>query len=219
MSGITFDYIEEYLRSHIPENTGILKSMEDYARDNYVPIVQKEVANLIKLLIEIKKPNKILELGTAIGYSAIFMNICSGGKSEIYTIERDARMLQIANKNILEYEKTEKIHVIAGDCLEVLSNMSDNFDIIFIDAGKGHYDDFLPHCLRLLSKDGIIIADNVLFRGMIATDELVIRRKITIVKRMRSFIKTISEDKNLSVSIIPFGDGVALIRKRDNDET
>lgn len=219
MSGITFDYMEEYLRSNISENSGMLKTMEDYAKINFVPIVQKEVANFIKLMIEVKKPDKILELGTAIGYSAIFMNSCSGGKSEVYTIERDPSMLEIANGNISQYEASEKIHIISGDCLEVLKNLREHFDIIFIDAGKGHYDDFLPYCLSLLNKDGIIIADNVLFRGMIANDELVIRRKITIVKRMRSFIKNICGDKNLSVSIIPFGDGVALIRKRDNDET
>ena len=101
-----------------------------------------------------------------------------------------------------------------GDCLEILEQLEEPFDLIFMDAGKGHYNHFLPHCLRLLKEDGIIIADNVLFRGMVATDELVKRRKITIVKRMRTYLEMVSKDESLITSVIPMGDGIAVTKRR-----
>ena len=108
----------------------------------------------------------------------------------------------------------EKINILQGDCLEVLESLHDEFDMIFMDAGKGHYNHFLPECLRLLKKDGIIIADNVLFRGMVASDDLVKRRKITIVKRMRKYLDMVSKDENLITTVIPMGDGIALTKRR-----
>ena len=217
MSGITYDYMEQYIRALIPDHSGILKELEDYAHDNAVPIIQKEVANFLELMIKINKPKKILELGTAIGYSAILMNLSSDGASDITTIERDSNMIELAESNIHKYGFDNKIHILQGDCLEVLEGLEDEYDMIFMDAGKGHYNHFLPHCLRLLKKDGIIIADNVLFRGMVASKDLVVRRKITIVKRMRSYLETVSKDKDLITSIIPMGDGIAITKRRNND--
>ena len=95
-----------------------------------------------------------------------------------------------------------------------MNSLEEPFDLIFMDAGKGHYNHFLPHCLRLLKDDGIIIADNVLFRGMVATDELVKRRKITIVKRMRTYLEMVSKDESLITSVIPMGDGIAVTKRR-----
>ena len=218
MSGITYDYMEQYIRDLIPEHTGVLKELEDYAHNHAVPIIQKEVANFLELMIKINKPKKILELGTAIGYSAILMNLSSEGQCDITTIERDSNMISLASGNIEKYGLSDKIHILQGDCLEVLEELEGEFDMIFMDAGKGHYNHFLPHCLRLLKKDGIIIADNVLFRGMVATNELVVRRKITIVKRMRSYLDIISKDKELITSIIPMGDGIAITKRRNEDE-
>ena len=97
---------------------------------------------------------------------------------------------------------------------EILEKLQEPYDLIFMDAGKGHYNHFLPHCLRLLKEDGIIIADNVLFRGMVASDELVKRRKITIVKRMRKYLELVSEDESLITSVIPMGDGIAVTKRR-----
>jgi predicted O-methyltransferase YrrM len=155
-----------------------------------------------------------LELGTAIGYSAILMNIASNRNSSIVTIERDANMVSAAKENIEKYNFDDNIKVIQGDCLEVLENLDEEFDLIFMDAGKGHYNHFLPHCLRLLGKDGIIIADNVLFKGMVASKELVIRRKITIVKRMKTYLEMISKNEELITSVIPMGDGIAVTTRR-----
>ncbi|MFL0196464.1 O-methyltransferase [Clostridium sp. WILCCON 0269] len=215
MSGVVHEYIEYYIKSLIEEHSGILKEMEDYASQNSVPIVQKEVARFLELMINIKKPLKILELGTAIGYSAILMSINSGKKSLITTIERDRNMVRIARDNIKKYKFMNCIQVVEGDCLEVLKNMQEKYDFIFMDAGKGHYNQFLPYCLNLLGEDGIIVADNVLFRGMVAWDELVERRKITIVKRMRKYLNDISDNNKFVTSIIPMGDGIAVTVRRD----
>lgn len=214
MSGITYDYMDEYIKNLVPEEQGILKEIQDYAKNNSVPIVQKEVANLLKLLVNLKKPEKILELGTAIGYSSILMNISSNGNSKIITIDRDKSMIDIAEKNIIKAGLQDKIQIIEGDCLEVLENMEDKFDFIFIDAGKGHYNHFLPYCLKMLNTDGIIVADNVLFRGMVASRELLIRRKITIVKRMQKYLDMVCNDKNLITTVLPMGDGVAITKRK-----
>lgn len=216
MSGVTYDYMEEYIRGLISDYDGILKDMEDYAKVNAVPIIQKETAKFLELMVSIKKPNSILELGTAIGYSSILMSIASNKNAKIVTIERDENMLKNAEKNIKNYGFDDKIEVVQGDCLEVLEKLEGEFDIIFMDAGKGHYNHFLPHCLRLLKEDGIIIADNVLFRGMVASKELLKRRKITIVKRMKTYLEMVSNDENLITSVIPMGDGIAVTKRRNS---
>jgi len=214
MSGVTYDYMEQYLRGLIPSNNIIMKNLENFALENRVPIVQKETAKFLELMVTMKRPKKILELGTAIGYSAILMNLTSGGLSEITTIERDEKMIEIAKSNIEKYGLQNKITIIEGDCLEALENLKDEFDMIFIDAGKGHYNHFLPHCLRLLKKEGVLIADNVLFRGMVASKEIATRRKITIIKRMKSYLELVSNNDELITSVIPMGDGISVtVRK------
>jgi predicted O-methyltransferase YrrM len=216
MSNITYDYMESYIRGLIPESEGFLKELEEYAALNAVPIIQKEAGNFLSLMIKIKRPSKILELGTAIGYSAILMSDASQGESSIVTIERDESMIQKATENISKAGIKDKVQILEGDCLDILEGLTGEFDLIFMDAGKGHYNHFLPHCLRLLSKDGIIIADNVLYKGMVASGELVNRRKITIVKRMRTFLDMVSSDKTLITSVIPMGDGIAVIKRRED---
>ncbi|ABG87179.1 O-methyltransferase [Clostridium perfringens] len=214
MSGVTFEYMEKYLRDLIPDRNDELKELEDFAKENKVPIIQKEGAKFLEFMVSMNKPKKILELGTAIGYSSILMNKACGGECHITTIERDDNMINYAKENIKKFGLEEKINILQGDCLEVLESLQDEFDMIFMDAGKGHYNHFLPECLRLLKKDGIIIADNVLFRGMVASDDLVKRRKITIVKRMRKYLDMVSKDENLITTVIPMGDGIALTKRR-----
>ena len=215
MSNITYDYMESYIRGLIPERKGILKEIEDFARDNKVPIVQKETGKFLELMIQIKKPKKILELGTAIGFSSILMYEASQNKdTNIVTIERDEKMIQYAKSNIEKFNLQEHIKIEEGDCLEILEKMDDKFDLIFMDAGKGHYNHFLPHCLRLLKDDGVIVADNVLFRGMVASKELVKRRKITIVKRMKTYLEMVNSSDDLLTSVIPMGDGIAVTTRR-----
>ena len=214
MSKITYDYMEEYIRGLISERSGTLKEIEDFARENGVPIVQKETGVFLEFMTNMKKPKKILELGTAVGFSSILMYESAGTNPDIITIERDEKMIEMAVSNLKRFNLTEKIKIEQGDCLEVLERLDDKFDLIFMDAGKGHYNHFLPHCLRLLKDDGIIIADNVLFRGMVASQELVKRRKITIVKRMRTYLDLVTHDENLITSVIPMGDGIAVTKRR-----
>ena len=163
MSGITYDYMEEYIRSLIPEASEKFKELEEFAKENKVPIAQKETAKFLEFMVSMKKPLRILELGTAIGYSAILMYESSGAKANITTIERDENMIKYAKENFKKYNLEDKIEIKEGDCLEILEDLEEPYDLIFMDAGKGHYNHFLPHCLRLLKEDGIIIADNVLF--------------------------------------------------------
>ncbi len=220
MSGVTHDYMEQYLRGLIPEYSGVLAELEEFAEKNLVPIVQKETSKFLQFMITLKKPRKILELGTAIGYSSILMSLTSGNTVHITTIERDENMVNIARNNIKKMNLDSNINVVQGECLEMLENLDDKYDMIFMDAGKGHYGNFLPHCLRMLKDDGVIIADNVLFRGMVANKELVKRRKITIVKRMKSYLDIVSKDKDLVTTVLPMGDGIALTIRRDqNDKT
>lgn len=214
MSGITYDYMQEYIRSLIPESTGKYLELEKFAEEHMVPIVQKETAKFLEFIVSMKRPFKILELGTAIGYSAILMHEASKTNPKITTIERDEKMIELAKKNFTKYGLAEQIEIKQGDCLEILESLDESYDLIFMDAGKGHYNHFLPHCLRLLAEDGIIVADNVLFRGMVASDELVKKRKITIVKRMREYLDLVSKDENLITSVIPMGDGIAVTKRR-----
>ena len=214
MSGVTFDYMEEYLRGLIPNRDKDLLELEKFAIENRVPIIQKETAKFLEFMISMKEPNNILELGTAIGYSSILMSKTLNNKCKITTIERDEKMINLAKENIKSFGLEDNIEIKEGECLEILEKLDNKYDLIFMDAGKGHYNHFLPHCLRLLKEDGIIIADNVLFRGMVASDELVKRRKITIVKRMRKYLELVSEDENLITSVIPMGDGIAVTKRR-----
>ncbi len=214
MSGVTFDYMEEYLRGLIPNRSEDLLQLENFAKENGVPIIQKETAKFLEFMISMKEPKKILELGTAIGYSSILMSKTLNDKCRITTIERDETMINLAKQNIKRFNLQDRIEIKEGECLEVLEKLDDKYDLIFMDAGKGHYNHFLPHCLRLLNDKGIIIADNVLFRGMVASDNLIKRRKITIVKRMRTYLDMVSNDENLITTVIPMGDGIALTKRR-----
>lgn len=218
MSKVMYDYIENYLCSLIPKDIQTLEQLRIYAEKNNIPIVQRETAQFLKFMINLKKPNKILELGTAIGYSSILMSMYSSNNCKIDTIERNKDMVLMAKQNIKKCGLEENINVIQGDCIDVIKRLHGKYDLIFIDAGKGHYNHFLPECLRLLSNDGVIIADNVLFRGMVASDELVVRRKITIVKRMRKYLKMINEDEKYITSVIPMGDGIAITMRRNINE-
>lgn len=215
MSGITYDYMSKYLKGLIGESEGVIKELEDFAQEHNVPIVREETARLIEFMVTTKKPKKILELGTAIGYSSILMALTLNGDVQITTIERDEKMVEIASNNIKKAGLENNITIMEGDCLSILENLNEEFDMIFIDAGHGHYCEFLPHCLRMLSKEGVIMADNVLFRGMVACNELMVKRKITIVKRMRKYLDMVSQDENLMTTVLPMGDGIALTVRRN----
>lgn len=206
MSDIVHDYIEDYIRSLLPENEGILKEMEDYAQEFHVPIIHPEVAKFMSFIIKSCGIKNVLEVGTAIGYSASVM--VHAGALKVLTIERDSEMAEIAKRNISKQGFESAVTVMEGEADEILKSMDDSFDMIFLDAAKGQYLEFFPECHRMLRKGGILFADNVLFRGMVSTNKLLIRRKITIVKRLRKFLKFMSDNNDYDTSILPLGDGV-----------
>ena len=214
MSNINEEYIEDYIRNILPDNKPYLRNLEIYADINYIPIVEKEVAQLLKLLLKIKKPKRILEIGTAIGYSALIMAEATEN-AEITTIERMPNMVELAKNNINNTIYKDRITIIEGEAEDILPNLEEKYDFIFLDAAKGQYIEFFNHCMELLEPEGIIVSDNVLFRGMVASDELVIRRKKTIVKRLRRYLKYINEIEGYISSIIPIGDGVALTYREE----
>jgi predicted O-methyltransferase YrrM len=209
MSNVSYDYIEDYIRGLIPKKTGDLKVLETYAEENHVPIIHPEVGQFLRVVIRSHNVKRILEVGCAIGYSACLMAQASGEGCHVTTIERDDEMYEKAVSNITSMGLDKNITVLKGDALELLDTIEGEYDMIFLDAAKGHYDHFLPNCMRVLKKGGIIVGDNVLFRGMVASKELVIRRKITIVKRMRKYLQHISNMNQLETVVLPIGDGVA----------
>lgn len=213
-NGINQDYIVDYIRNKVPNRSNMLSRLEEYAKENGVPIVEPETGQFIKTIIKISRPKKILEIGTAIGYSSLLMAE-SCDDLEIVTIERDKKMMDLAVRNIEESDYSDRIELIYGDANEILDEINGKFDIIFIDAAKGQYKKFLDKSLRLLSEDGFLISDNVLFKGMVANDDLVHKRVVTMVNRLREYLTYINEVEGWTTSIIPIGDGVALTHREE----
>ncbi|MEG0249926.1 MAG: O-methyltransferase [Peptostreptococcus sp.] len=212
MSNIVNDVVEDYIRGTLAENTGQIKEMEKYAKENSVPIIHKEVSELLRVILNIHKPKRILEIGCAIGYSSIFFSSVLNNDVEIITTERNPVMLEQAEKNI-EKAGLNNIKILVGDAQETLKNVEGNFDMIFIDAAKGQYKMFFDTVIDKLNVNGIVVSDNILYKGMIADDGLVVRRKRTIVKRMRDYLDYLCQAEYLDTSIIPIGDGVAISYK------
>lgn len=207
---IVYPYITEYLRKEIPQKEGLLGELVDYAIEHSVPIVQPETAQLLEVLCAIKRPKRILEVGCAIGFSAILMAQYLEDGGTITTLEWDADMAEIARENIKKAGLSDVINVIHNDAKEVIPTLNAQYDIIFLDGPKAHYIYMLNDCIRLLKKGGLLVSDNVLYKGMTADDNLVIRRKITIVKRLRRFISLQMQRKDLKTVVLPLGDGVTV---------
>lgn len=214
MSNIVNDLVEEYVRKTLKPNDGHILEMEEYARENEVPIIHKEVAELLKVVLNIKRPKRILEIGCAIGYSSILFARTLDEDVEIITTERNPIMLERAEENIKRAGLEDKIKILVGNAEETLENIEGKFDMIFIDAAKGQYKLFFDIVFPHLNDGGIIVSDNILYKGMIASDEYVVRRKKTIVKRMRDYLDYICNRDDLVTSIIPIGDGLAISYKK-----
>jgi len=216
MSSVNEDYITSYIRDITPQRTGQLKILEDYARENNVPIIEPEVGQLIKVLLKLHKPKEILEVGTAIGYSALLMAQNLEGDWSITTMERNPQMIEKARENFRKSGLEDRIRIIEGDARETFPHLTKKYDFIFLDAAKGQYMEFLGYAKDLLKPGGLIVSDNVLYKGMVASDDLVVRRKRTIVNRLREFLEYISNMQGYTSSVLPLGDGVALTYKEEN---
>lgn len=212
MTNITENYITEYIQGLSETKDPLLQEMEQYAADFHVPIIEVEVARFLETLIKIKKPKKILEIGTAIGYSALVMANASADCS-ITTIEIKDEMFYLANENFEKAGVKNRIHSICGDGIEAIKYLEGPYDFVFLDAAKGHYKEYFDEALERLEEGGVILSDNILFRGMVASDKLVKQRKITIVRRLREYLKYITNLEGVTTSVIPLDDGMAITVK------
>ncbi len=215
---INYPHIVEYLNKTLPESESFLKELEVYAMENTVPIIQKEVRAFLGMLLKYKAPKNILELGTAIGYSSIFFSdhILPGGK--IITLEREDDYYNLAISNIKKAGKENVITVIKGDAFETVKKIDGTFDMIFMDANKSMYRYYLDTLLPRLSPGGIVICDNILYKGMVSCDDLAPRKQNTIIQNLREFLSYISHHPQLETSIVPIGDGVSLSVKLQEEK-
>lgn len=204
-----------YINSLERGNPAYLDELEQYAVKTNVPIIRKEMQSFLKTLLVMNKPRQILEVGTAIGFSALLMSEFMPENAHITTIEKYEKRIPIARENFSKYGKEECITLLEGDATEILKKLSGPYDLIFMDAAKGQYIHFLPEVLRLLPEGGVLLSDNVLQDGDIIESKYAItRRNRTIHTRMRDYLYTLKNHEQLETAIIPLGDGVALSVKK-----
>lgn len=200
-----------YINSLDKGNTEFLNQLERQALQDNVPIIRREMQSLLKVLIAIKQPETILEVGTAVGFSTILMGEYGREDCQITTIEKYEKRIPIARENIKKAGMENKITLLEGDALEIMQKLEKPYDFIFMDAAKGQYINFLPDCLRLLKVGGVLVSDNVLQDGDIIESRFAVtRRNRTIHSRMREYLYTLKNHEQLSTAILPLGDGVTI---------
>jgi len=204
-----------YIHSLESSESDIIETIEQEALDSFVPIIRKETQSFLKVLMMMKKPFRILEVGTAVGFSAILMSEYMPEDGHITTIENYEKRIPIARKNFKRAGKEDKITLVQGDALEVMKQLEGPYDFIFMDAAKGQYIHYLPEALRLLTQGGVLMSDNVLQDGDIIESRFAVeRRNRTIHSRMREYLYELKHHDQLQTSILPLGDGVALSIKK-----
>ena len=195
-------------------NPDYLNELEEYARATDVPIVRTEMQSFLRFLMKMKRPMKILEVGTAIGFSALLMSEYAPEGCQITTIEKYEKRIPLAKENFKNAGKDHLITLLEGDALEILPKLTEQYDFIFMDAAKGQYIHFLPDILRLLAPNGLLVSDNVLQDGDVLESRFAVtRRNRTIHGRMREYLYTLKHMEELTTAILPLGDGVALSTK------
>jgi predicted O-methyltransferase YrrM len=193
----------------------ILDEIKSKALENHIPIIMDETLEVIANILSNENPKKILEIGTAIGYSAIQFLKHSNTDTIIDTIEIDEKRVIEANENIEKLGLQKNIHVMQGNAVDILPTLKDEYDIIFIDAAKGKYPVFLKEAIRLGKLNAIIFADNILYKGYVMGDYNKHKQR-TAVNNLREYIRLIKEDKRLETEILEVGDGLAISRKIAN---
>lgn len=186
-----------------------LKKIKEIALEQHIPIIMDETLETIKDYLKNKKINRILEIGTAVGYSAICFTEFLAESGVIDTIERDKERVEEAKKNIKLTNVEDRINIYEGDAIEILPTLNNKYDMIFIDAAKGKYPFFLKEALRMINNDGIIFADNILYKGYVMSDYNKHKQR-TAVRNLREYIKEVSENPCLETEILEVGDGLAV---------
>ncbi|MGM9937158.1 MAG: O-methyltransferase [Candidatus Ornithomonoglobus sp.] len=219
LNAIVTPYVTSYIREKTVQKDEFLRGLEKYAEENRIPIAEPETARLLSVITKLVNPSRILEVGCAIGYSSILMSrgLAQGG--QILTLEYDPDMVKTARENVRKAGLEETIKVVEADAKDYLAYIDEDeiFDIIFLDGPKAHYLYMLDDAVRLLKKGGLLISDNILFKGMTADDGHFARRKVTIIHRLREYIDALMSHPQLETSILSQGDGVTLSVKTVSD--
>ena len=212
-TGILFEHVSDYLQSVRRERTGWLAEKEKKWRESGFPIAEPEVGDLLEIICTLKKPTKILEIGTCIGFSSMLMSQ-TVPEAEIITIERNPVMINDAKKNFEAYDKCHRIKLLEGDAADILPKLDGLFDLIFLDAAKGQYPAYFTDIKRLLSSGGVFISDNVLFNGYVAKGSPDRHRNKTIVMRLDEYLHMLESDTDFKTVLFPISDGVTLSVKK-----
>ena len=186
-----------------------LKKIKEYALERHIPIIMDDTLEIIDGILKDIKPKRILEIGTAVGYSAMCFSRYLDENGTIDTIERDHERIEEAKENIIKVGVEDKINILEGDAVEILPNLNENYDVVFIDAAKGKYPFFLEQAKRMLNNGGIIFADNILYKGYVMSDYNKHKQR-TAVRNLREYIKEVTEDENCTTEILEVGDGLAI---------
>ena len=192
-----------------------LEKIKQKALEEHIPIIMDDTLEVIENYLKENKPHKILEIGTAVGYSAICFTEILAEDGQIDTIERDSERVKEAKENIKKAEVENKINIYEGDAVEILPTLENKYDVIFIDAAKGKYPFFLKEALRMLNENGIIFADNILYKGYVMSDYNKHKQR-TAVRNLREYIKEVEENPKLETKILEVGDGLAISKKIQN---
>lgn len=196
---------------YITMNRSELEIIKEKALENHVPIIMDDTLAVISKELEQNKPHRILEIGSAVGYSAICFTEYLAEDGIIETIERDVDRIEEAKQNFIKAEVQDKVILHEGDAVEILPTLNEKFDMVFIDAAKGKYPFFLKEALRMLNDNGIIFADNILYKGYVMSDYNKHKQR-TAVRNLREYIKETTENPNLETDILEVGDGLAISR-------
>lgn len=188
-----------------------LKKIKEKALEDHIPIIMDDTLEVIENYLKEKNVKRILEIGTAVGYSAICFTKVLSEDGIIDTIERDEERVKQAKINIEKAEVKDKINIYDGDALEILPTLNEKYDVVFIDAAKGKYPFFLKEALRMIKENGVIFADNILYKGYVMSDYNKHKQR-TAVRNLREYIKEVSENPNLDTEILEVGDGLAISR-------
>ncbi len=208
---IVDERIVTFINSLDTRNNELLETIENEARAADVPIIRREMQSFLKVLLMLKKPARVLEVGTAVGFSALLMSEYVPEECRITTIENYEKRIPVARENFRRAGKEEQITLIEGDAAVVLGTLDGPYDFIFMDAAKGQYIHYLPDILRLLSPGGCLVSDNVMQDGDVIESRFAVeRRNRTIHARMREYLYELKHNDTLTTSIIPLGDGVAV---------
>lgn len=213
---IVDERMSAFINSFASQNSAKLDELEQFSIETNVPIVRKEMQSLMKFLLAQKKPRNILEVGCAIGFSAILMAENTSLETHITTIEKYEKRIPVAKENFAKFGLGDRVTLLEGDATEILQGLEGSFDFIFMDAAKGQYINFYPEVMRLLAPGGILLSDNVMQDGDILESKFAVeRRNRTIYKRMRDYLYELTHNPQLVTVILPVGDGVTISVKKE----